>query len=177
MVLALATVPLLAGCLGSGPSSEAGPAQAASPGGGPSALANSTYWNDTLETTVCHPSGPNQCAYYKPIGTPHEERDLTDLQPAAGLAANLTWTPTFRFTDELTFGIYEVSSCGDDCMRYGATEQRTGESPLHLETRYLENGTHVLRVQAPDVGPEPVHAKVVTDQPFQVEMTWQPASP
>lgn len=177
VMLALATVLLLlAGCLGSGPSSEAGPAQAASPSDGPSSLTNTSTWNGTLPTTVCHPSGVSSCTYYKPVGTPNEERDLTNLQPAADVIANLTWTPTSRFTQELKFGIYETETCGEGCTVYDPVVGRQGSSPIHLETSYLANSTHVLRVQATDMGPGPLHAKVVKDQPFQVEMTWQPAS-
>lgn len=173
----LATALLLTGCIGSGPSSEKGrPAQAASPGGGPSPLLNSTTWNDSLPATVCHPSGINRCTYYKPVGAPEEERDVTDLQPAANVAANLAWTPSSRFTEELRFGIYEVDSCGDNCTHYSEIVGREGDSPIHLETRFLSNGSHVLRVHAPEVGPGPTRAYVVAEQPFQVEITWQPAS-
>lgn len=176
-MLALATALLLAGCLGSGPSSEAGPAQAASPTGGSSALLNSTTWNDSLPTTVCHPSGMNRCTYYKPVGTPQAEQDITDLQPAANVGANLTWTPSSRFTEELRFGIYEVESCGDNCTLHSEIVGRKGDSPIHIETRFLSNGSHVLRVQATDTGPGPTQAQVVAEQPFQVEITWQPANP
>lgn len=176
-MLALATALLLAGCLGSGPSSEPGPVQAASPGDGAPALLSSTTWNGTLPTTVCHPSGVNSCTYYKPVGAPSEERDLTDLQPASNVAANLTWTPTSRFTQELKFGVYETETCGEGCTVYDPVVGKQGPSPVHLETRYLANSTYVVRVQATDTGPGPLYAEVVKEQPFQVEITWQPASP
>lgn len=175
-MFALATVLLLAGCLGSGPSSEAGAAQAASPGDGASALRETTTWNGTLPTTVCHPTGVDSCTYYKPVGAPRAEHDITDLQPAANVAANLTWTPSSRFTEELRFGIYEVESCGDTCTSYDELVGRKGDSPIRLETRFLSNSSHALRVQATEVGPGPTRASVVTEQPFQVEITWKPAS-
>lgn len=134
-------------------------------------------WKGTVGPSVCHPSGLGSCTYYAFIGEPSAGRNLSEVAPSTGFAANLTWTPTSPFTEELRFGLYEVDSCGDDCKVSRSVVERTGDSPIRVEANSVGDGAHALRVQATDVGPGPTRAHVVTGQPFQVEMTWHPASP
>jgi hypothetical protein len=167
--LALAAV---AGCVGD---DDVETADASKPDGDePSLLpGNRTeiVWNDTLETTVCHPSGVRSCTYYTPVGAPNEERAIDDLLPARHLNATLEWTASSRTTEELRLGIYRTESCGEGCTRYSKIRERQGPSPVTLQARNLTAGSQAVRVEAPDLGPGPTMAKVVVEQPFEVTFT------
>lgn len=138
----------------------------------PRLLSTPLSWNGSLGTAACVPSGPDACIM--PVDPEDQGRfDLAAPATPRRLSATMTWTPASPLTEDLVFGAYVLTSCGEGCVEaMPVADPLVGPSPLALDVNLpalAEGESFVLLVGQPRLTPSPVYAMARAEQAFTVE--------
>lgn len=201
VILSLALLLPLAGCVGTEPEPEARAAlppaeesapspattgapasqdvaRAASPGeSGNASLAPVTTpiaWDGSLDAAACVPTGPGTCL--PPVPSSDDDRASLDIPGVPQkLSASVTWTASSPLTGSLYAGVALMKSCGEACREFAPVGDAVqGASPLALDVDLPTPGpdeTLVILVWQPPFLPSPLHGYARAEQAFHVEGT------